>query len=440
MISQLFYIGLASFLVVLNGFFVAAEFGLVKLRQTRIEEIKTGHGARGRVLAIVHSHLDTYLSACQLGITLASLGLGWIGEPAFARLLEPLLHSLGLFSSVSIQAISFTIAFLVITFLHIVIGELAPKTLAIRQPQQISLWTALPLYYFYWLMYPFIWLLNKSANLTLFLLGSTAQQESESTHYSAEELKLILHGSHLHGEIDKEEVEILDNVLDFADLKVADIMRAFDEMLTLSLNDTLEENIKKIAHYRYSRYPLTENNSQNIVGLVHVKDIFLAMQTAPLVSLRSVMRPALIVPTHLPALDLFRQFRLGFSHFAIVTHGDRKIVGFITLENVLNALLGQIRDEFIKAPSPWVQTKEGALIMKGNTPIYELEKALNIELIDTQVNTIAGLLLEKLQRMPKINERVRFEAFDIAASKIKGPQILLVKIFPKKPSSIQNHM
>jgi CBS domain containing-hemolysin-like protein len=429
--TQIFLIGLAVLLVLLNGFFVAAEFGLVKLRQTRVEAMKGAYGIRGEILLKVHHHLDTYLSACQLGITLASLGLGWVGEPAFARLLAPSLHNLGIMSPTTVSAISFALAFFIITFMHIVLGELAPKSLAIRQPQSISLWTALPLYCFYWLMYPFIWILNKSANLTLRLLGRGGKQDDENTHYSTEELKLILHGSHLHGELEKEEIEILDNVLDFADLKVADIMRPYDEMVALAINDPLADNLKKMSNYRYSRYPLYEEDPKLTIGLVHVKDIFLAMHTSTLESLHQLMRPILSVSTDLPALELFQQFRAGLSHFAVVKHSSGAVVGFVTLENVLSDLLGQIRDEFNKPSQTWLRTREGILLMKGNTPLYELEKTLDIELPPTEANTISGLLLGKLERMPKINERVHFEAFDIVVLKIKGPQILLVKVYPK---------
>ncbi len=435
--TQVLFLILALGLVLLNGFFVAAEFGLVKLRQTRLEAIKDVYGLRGRVLSEVHDHLDIYLSACQLGITLASLGLGWIGEPAFAKLITPYLHDLGIFSQATVRAIAFALAFFLITFMHIVIGELAPKTLAIRQPQKISLWTALPLYYFYWLMYPFIWLLNKSANLTLKLLGAAAEQEAETSYYSSEELRLILHASHTHGELEKEEAEILDNVLDFADLKVADIMRPYDEMATLSIKASWEENLKKISTYRYSRYPLYEGDAKHIVGIVHVKDIFFALQSSATHELQKLMRPILAVSTELAALDLFRQFRAGLSHFAVVKHSSGTVVGFVTLENILNALLGQIRDEFHKVPTSWLHTKEGTLLMKGNTPLYELEKVLDILLAETEANTIGGLLLEKLGRMPKINERVQFADFDVVAIKIKGPQILLVKIYPKHPIKLK---
>lgn len=212
--NNLFLIIVALLLVALNGFFVAAEFGLVKLRQTRIRSIVKTHGWRGRILGKVHAKLDAYLSACQLGITLASLGLGWVGEPAFARLLEPVFSRMGVISPELIHGISFTLAFSAISFLHIVVGELAPKSLAIRNPEKIGLWSAVPLFGFYWLMYPAIWLLNSSANLVLrlFRLGNAHGHEG---HYSADELKLILRSNRPDARFTRDEWNILAKTLDF---------------------------------------------------------------------------------------------------------------------------------------------------------------------------------------------------------------------------------
>lgn len=415
-------------LIALNGFFVAAEFALVKLRHTRLEAIKSVYGLRGSVLAKVHSQLDASLSACQLGITLASLGLGWIGEPALARLLQPLFYYVGLTSPKTITIISFFIAFFIITFAHIVIGELAPKSLAISNPQRISLWTALPLFYFYWLMYPFIRLLSASSNLLLKPLGSSPMKE-ESSHYSSQELKLILSASHMHGELSKEEAEIVDNVLDFTDLQVADFMRPAEELVTLSFGDTAEHLLAQMKQHRFSRYPVYETDPGQIIGILHVKDIFFASSHQ---SLQQLIRPVLSTEPELPALALFRHFRRGSTQFAIVKQKTGQAIGFVTLDNILQVLLGQIHDEFHKTTPDWSTTPEGALLMKGSTPLYVIEKALNIALPESSAHTIAGLLLLKLERLPKVNERVSFNEFDVMVIKVKGPRILLVKLFPKR--------
>jgi CBS domain containing-hemolysin-like protein len=430
--TNILLILLAIFLVILNGFFVAAEFSLVKLRQTQVKAIQDSYGMRGRILGKVHSQLDAYLSACQLGITLASLGLGWVGEPAFARLLEPLLHELDIFSPTAISAIAFVTAFFIISFLHIVAGELAPKSAAIRQSKTVSLWTALPLYCFYWLMYPFIWLLNISANYVLKLFGTRADHESE-TNYTADELKLILDANQLQGDLEKEELQMLDNVLDFADLKVADIMRPVDELIALNLNHPVQENLQLIAQNHFSRYPVYTTQPEQAIGILHVKDIFVAMlNDKPIVNLQELIRPILSVNIDLPALDLFKQFREGLTHFTVVTNHNGIVVGFVTLDNILNELLGQIQDEFIKNNLDLAVAKDGALLIKGNSPIYLLEKALHIEIKEQEANTISGLIMTKLERMPEMNERIAFNEFTLKVIKIKGPRILLVKVYSDK--------
>ena len=223
---------LALFLVALNGFFVAAEFGIVTLRRTRIRAIAKTQGLRGRILGKVHAELDSYLSACQLGITLASLGLGWVGEPAFASLLEPLFAALGVTSLALIHAVSFAFAFIVISFLHIVVGELAPKSLAIRNPEAIGLLCAIPLYGFYWSMYPAIWVLNKSANGVLRLAG-LAGKGGHDSHYSTDELKLILRTSKPGEKFTTDERNILAQSLEFGQMTVSDLMRPINEVIAL---------------------------------------------------------------------------------------------------------------------------------------------------------------------------------------------------------------
>lgn len=246
---------LAFLLVLLNAFFVAAEFGMVKLRATRVEAIKDMYGLRGRILVHIHKHLDAYLSACQLGITIASLGLGWIGEPAFADLLRPFLIFIGVSSPQLITVIAFFVAFSFISFLHIVVGELMPKSLAVRQSERVSVWTALPLYGFYWLMYPAIWMLNTCSNFLLRVFKLDEVHQSEYFH-STDEIKLLLGASHLHGELTEEEFEIIEHTLDLADLKVTEVMRSNEEMVMLNISKPIQEIIEIIMKHRYSRYPV----------------------------------------------------------------------------------------------------------------------------------------------------------------------------------------
>ncbi|MDR0776057.1 MAG: hemolysin family protein [Azonexus sp.] len=427
--NSLFLIVVAIFLVLLNGFFVAAEFGLVKLRQTRVKAIAKSYGWRGRILARVHQDLDAYLSACQLGITLASLGLGWVGEPAFADLLRPLLTALGIGSARLIHGISFFTAFFIISYLHIVVGELAPKSIAIRLSEKVGLWTAPPLYAFYWAMYPAIWLLNHSANWVLRKAHLDIARGHDSD-YSAEELKIILRTSHADQGFTQDEWRVLAQALDFRALEVADLMRPFREAVTLSDDDPLTTSLEKITQHRYSRYPYLDAEG-NIKGVVHLKDVFIALQKSPsLESLEKLVRPAQVVSPRLPATELFRRFREGAPHFAIVAFENAHPLGYITLDNLLGALVGEIRDEFRQAQNEWSKLDDGSLIGKGSLPIFTLERALGIDIEESGVESVGGRIMQRLGDLPEEGQRLEFPQFDVVVKKMNGPRIVLVRVMP----------
>jgi CBS domain containing-hemolysin-like protein len=333
---------LALLLVALNGFFVAAEFGIVTLRKTRVRAIAKTGGLRGRILYKVHGQLDAYLSACQLGITLASLGLGWVGEPAFAKLMEPVFALAGITSPQIIHGVSFVVAFSVISFLHIVVGELAPKSLAIRVPEAVGLWSAVPLYGFYWTMYPAIWLLNESANLVLRVAGLSGVGGHE-THYSNDELKLILRtNTGTPGErFTHDERHILAQSLEFSQHTVADLMRPINEVSALYASRTLEQNLDTMRRNRFSRYPYFDEDGEEVLGVIHLKDLFFAEQSGKEIDdLTEYLRPVDLISARTPAIELFRRFRGGAPHFALIGEKGKRPVGFITLDNLLGAIVG----------------------------------------------------------------------------------------------------
>lgn len=427
----------ALLLVALNGFFVAVEFGLVKLRQTRIRALVKLYGWRGRILATVHANLDAYLSACQLGITLASLALGWIGEPAFARLLEPLFEYADINSPELRHIISIVFAFSTITFLHIVVGEQAPKSLAIRRPEWVSIWSAIPLYIFYWMMYPAIWLLNVSATGILRLTG-LAGGHGHETHYSPEELKLILRGSRTSEKLNQDELYVAAHTLDFSDLEVSELMRPIGEVTGLYQNRSIEQNLETIYHSRYSRYPYFARDGEAVLGIIHLKDLFLAQQhEKPIDDLRDYLRPAQYVATNTPALELFRRFRKGAPHFAIVGQKNSRAEGFITLDDMLGALVGVIRDEFRQTQNDWIRLDDNTLIGKGSLPIFSLERELGIELENENVDSVGGLIMWKLGDVPHEGQKVEFAQFDAVVKKMHGPRIMLVRIYPKQSLNSQ---
>jgi len=435
--NNLFLIIVALLLVVLNGFFVAAEFGLVKLRQTRIREIAKTRGWRGRILAAVHSKLDAYLSACQLGITLASLGLGWVGEPAFARILEPVFSRLGVTAPELVHGISFACAFTIISFLHIVVGELAPKSIAIRNPEQIGLWSAAPLYGFYWLMYPAIWLLNSSANLVLRLFG-LGNVHGHDAHYSADELKLILRGNEPDDRFTRDEWNILAKTLDFSELEVSDLMRPIQEIVALHRSMSLQANLKIVYDKRFSRYPYFDTDGIDVLGVIHLKDLFFAQQEGKAIEdLQQYLRPIQYISADTPALELFRHFRMGAAHFAVIGQKGQKPQGFITLDNLLSAMVGEIRDEFRQNINDWTRLDDGTLIVKGSLPIFSVERILGIDIENEELAledevSIGGLIMSKLQDIPIEGQRIEFNQFDIVVKKMNGPRTLFVQIYPNK--------
>lgn len=426
-------------LVALNGFFVAAEFSLVKLRQTRLKAVAKKEGLRGRILLKVHGQLDAYLSACQLGITLASLGLGWIGEPAFARLLEPVFGLLGVESEKLIHGVSFAFAFASISFLHIVAGELAPKTMAIRNAERVGLWCALPLYCFYWAMYPFIKGLNHSANAVLRWARVDAGHGGESP-YSPEELKLILRASARSGatgKFSKDEWNTLAHALDFSELEVSDLTRPIRELTSLSALKTEEQNWETIYASRYSRLPYLGADGK-AEGVIHLKDLLLSQRDGQSPGpLTNHLRPVITISPSAPALELFRQFQTGAPHFAFVAIRGSAPMGFLTLDNLLSALVGEIRDEFKQSENDWHKLDDGTWLGKGSLPIFSLERALGLDIENEElqlddVESVGGLVMEKLGDIPQEGQKIEFKQFDLVVRKMSGPRVVLVRAYPRK--------
>jgi CBS domain containing-hemolysin-like protein len=433
--ENVLFVVLAIILVALNGFFVAAEFGIVTLRKTRVRAIAKTSGLRGRILAKVHGQLDAYLSACQLGITLASLGLGWVGEPAFASLLEPLFHLAGITSPEVVHGASFVIAFGVISFLHIVVGELAPKSLSIRMPEAVAMWCALPLYGFYWTMYPAIWLLNESSNLVLRVAGLSGAQASHETQYSTDELKLILRTS-TAGKFTNDERHVLAQSLEFSQMSVADLMRPINEVIALHADLPLQENLQTVLRNRFSRYPYFDEHGEEVLGMIHLKDLFFSQQAGrPITDLADFLRPVETISARTPAQELFRRFRHGAPHFALIGEKGKRPVGFITLDNLLGAMVGEIRDEFRMNENDWLPQADGSYLGKASLPIVSLERVLGID-IDNEamglddVESVGGLLMAKLGDIPKQGQRIGFPQFDVVVKRTNGPRIMLVKVIP----------
>ena len=434
MLANVFYILAAFLLVILNGFFVAAEFSLVKLRHTQAAGLAERIGWRGRILLSVHAHLDAYLSACQLGITLASLGLGWIGEPAFAGLLQPLLSSFGGVQPETAHIISFIFAFTVISFLHIVLGELAPKSLAIRRPEHTSAWTATPLYVFYWIMYPAIWILNASANLMLRVFGLGGTNANEH-HYSRDELKLILHGNRAMRE-SGEAFAMMSHALDLPELVAGDLLRTRDQLGALHDGQTQEEVLAEIRRSQFSRYPWFDADLEQVRGILHVKDLLLAIaEKGSIEDMVPLLRPAIVVPLDTPILEMLRRFRTGRTQFALATEEGGRIVGFFTLFDVVQVVVGDIEDEhrITKGDTP-LRAADGTMTIPGSMPIYRLERLLDRDIeAPGEVNSVGGLIVHRLERLPTEGESLKFDGFTLTVRTMHGARAQAITVKPDHP-------
>jgi CBS domain containing-hemolysin-like protein len=350
-------ISLVLLFVFLNGFFVAAEFALVAVRKTRIEELVKKGNTRAKLVQKAIPHLDTYISATQFGITLSSLALGWIGEPAIARFLEPLLHAY-LPSSAAVitsHGVAFTIAFSIITFLHIVLGELAPKSIALQKPEQTSLLIIAPLTLFATVFRPFVALLNGAGGLVLRLIGFPLP-DGHTTVHSEEEIKLILTESAQQGAIEKEEAEMVRGALRFDDVPVSHVMIPRQDMIAFDIHTPLKEAIQKAEKNLHSRFPVYKDSIDTIVGFVHIKELykraFTEAKKEGTLAATPLIRTILKVPETHFIDDVLLAMRKRRVHIAIVQNTEGKTAGVVTLEDILESLVGEIQDEF-EPPEPF---------------------------------------------------------------------------------------
>jgi CBS domain containing-hemolysin-like protein len=288
-------------------------------------------------------------------------------------------------------------------------------------------------------MYPVIWLLQTSSNIVLSWVGLT-DSANHDAHYSVDELKLILRGSRASNKFTTAEWNILAHTLDFSELEVADLMRPFREVVTLSAKQSLEQNLAIIDQHRFSRYPYVDAEG-DVIGILHLKDLFLAQQKTSYQKDKgfddwsSLVRPMQYVAPDLPAPELFRRFRQGVPHFAIVGYKGEMPQGFITLDNMLGALVGEIRDEFRQAQNDWIKLDDGTLMGKGSLPIFTLERALGLEIKSIEAESVGGLILWKLNEIPKEGDKIDFDEFSVVVKKMNGPRIVLVRVYPQVESA-----
>ncbi len=415
-------LGVIALLVALNGFFVAAEFALVKIRGSQLETLAVEGNKSAATGQLVLSNLDAYLSACQLGITLASLGLGWVGEPFLAQMLQPIFAVLQIESPVIITSISFTIAFSVITFLHIVLGEQAPKIFAIRKPLPTTLWVSGPLRFFYAIFSPAIWFLNASSNWVLKnILRVPPATEGEVSH-SEEELRLILDESEKSDEVSTLGRDILVNALDMRRRVVRDIMTPRGDVISLDLDESFEENVAKALTSRHTRFPLCRGHLDNTLGLIHIKEL-VPMMRDPEPDLLRIRRDVLNVPEMMQLEKLLNMFLTKHAHLAVVVDEYGGTVGMVTLENVLEELVGDIQDEFDTEKAEFHEINENEFSVEGAVGLYELQDMADLTLESADVSTIGGYVTHLLGHLPKQGEQVQIEDYLVTITKSDGRRV-----------------
>ena len=337
---------LAMIFVLANAFFVAAEFALVKVRVTRLELLANKGNPVARLAQKMVVHLDEYLSATQLGITLASLGLGWIGEPAFASLLEPVLHSLNLnLSETAFHSVSFAMAFGSISALHIIAGELVPKSIAIQSAEWVVLWVAVPLRVFYFIFFPFLWVLNALSNLVLKLFRAKLSKMPNRAH-SEEELKLIVEDSMEEGVIHPGKKILLDKAFDFSHKRVAAIMVPLDKMICFYQSRSTQDNMLEAMDSGHSRFPLFYRPGGAVLGFIHMKDVVWNLENPEVINLFDLRRQPLYFVPEARLDHALKEFQRSKIHMGFVKDLSGKVIGLLTLEDVIEQLVGAIDDEF----------------------------------------------------------------------------------------------
>jgi CBS domain containing-hemolysin-like protein len=406
-------------LVFANAFFVAAEFALVKVRPTQLEPQVTSNVWRAKLANSMVVHLDAYLSACQVGITLASLALGWIGEPAFAWLIEPIVRLIPGATEATLHQASIALAFLVITVLHIVVGEMAPKSFAIRKPLSTSLWIAVPLWIFYKVTFPAIWSLNHMSNWILRLMG--IQPVSHTVGVSDEsELRRMLAAT-ADDRMSDQKRELLDNVFELSHRITRQVMVPRNEVVYLDTERPLDRNLRRARESGHTRFPLCNGNLDEVVGLIHIKDIFRA-GTLP-EGLTAVQRDITLVPETLSLDRLLRRMRREHVQMCAVLDEHGGISGIVTMENVVEEIVGDIQDEFDLEEPEIVARGENVYDVVGSMLIADLENELDVELSDRDEDTIAGVVLSELGREPRIGDKVEVGGMLAEISELDGNRI-----------------
>ena len=409
-------------LVGLNGFFVACEFSIIKVRASQLDTLVEEGNARARLAKYIRSHLDAYLSATQLGVTLASLALGWVGEEFLAHLIEPFFAVAQIHSHAVVTSISVTLAFVGITFMHIVFGELAPKYTAIANPLTLSLRLVRPLGAFYFLFKPAIWILQKSSNFILHRVLRMKPVAGTELAHTEEELRLILEQSEKSKEVSALGRKLVLNVLDLRERVVRDIMTPRNEVVYLDLEDDFETNVTKAIASKHTRFPLCRQNLDNTVGLIHIKELMPILR-GPDPDLMKIKRELVPVPEMMPLEKILSLFLNKHAHVAIVVDEFGGTVGMVTLEDVLEELVGDIQDEFDTETAEFQKINANEFTVDGTLGLYELNDLAKLDLERADVSTIGGYVTHLLGHLPKQGEQVKIDCYLVTVSQTDARRV-----------------
>ena len=424
---------LVFFLIAMNGFFVAAEFCCVKMRPSRLETLIQEGNTRAKYAKKLIDELDEALSVTQLGITLASLGLGWVGEPFVAKLIAPAIHALGIGETLG-HTISFALAFSLITSMHIILGELTPKSMAIAAAEKILLNIALPMLVFWKVMYPFVWLLNKTASFVSHHLGLSIS-EGEVAH-NPEEIRLLMKESRKQGLVDDTEVDFVDNVFDFTERNVREIMVPRLDMVCLYLNKSYEENLATILEEEMTRYPICDEDKDHIIGFLHIKDLTkVLIQGKRKPSLKKLARKVFFVPESMDVSVLLETMQKNRSQLAIVVDEYGGTAGMVTIEDIIEEIVGEIQDEFDEERPDSEKRDDNLYSIDAKMLLEELEDEFEIKIEDENVDTVGGWLNDKLGGEPKVGQSASCEGNIFYVEEVEGLRItrILIRLAaPKK--------
>jgi putative hemolysin len=423
-------------LVLVNGFFVAAEFALISIRRTRVEELIQQGQTSAKVVKQALQDPDRFIAATQLGVTIASLGVGWLGEPALTRFIQPVLDLLPpAWIGLASHSISAVIAFVVITFLHVVVGELTPKSIALQKTEQTALFVARPTLLAEMFFKPAIWALNGAGNGLLRLMGLSAAGSHPQAH-SVEELKMLVEASEAVGVIEDVERDMLHAVFDFGELTAHEVMVPRTEIIAIDADAPLDELIQLSSQHPLSKFPVFEGDLDHVLGIAHVKDLVrVTPEARRMAAVRSLVRDALFVPATLQLDALLQQFRTKHQHLAIVLDEYGGTAGLVTLDDLMEELVGEVSDSFDQA-APAIQPRpDGSALVDGLTHIEDVNEHFGLNLHDDYYDTIAGFVLGQLGRPAKVGDCIAAQGVDLKVETLDGRRIAQLSVFPQLPAA-----